>query len=99
MWIHGLRSGPPASSSSTRYLPLSLRRAATGQPAEPAPVTIKSNVSAAFVTMYLCALNGFRHDSRTRQERKGRRRSPVEANLPDRLADLGFPAAWLAPPP
>src|SRR5437660_7927942 len=50
MWIHGLRSGPPASSSSTRYLPLSLSRAATGQPAEPAPVTIKSKVSAAPVT-------------------------------------------------
>src|SRR5437667_4652167 len=51
MWIHGLRSGGPASSSSTRYLPDSLSRAATGQPAEPAPVTIKSKVSAAPVTI------------------------------------------------
>src|SRR5690349_23603145 len=98
MWIHGLRSGPPASSSSTRYLPLSLRRAATGQPAEPAPVTMKSNVSAAFVTMYPRALNGFRHDNRTREGRKGRRRAGVKANPDDRSAGLGFPAAWLAPP-
>src|SRR3954453_22500052 len=59
MWIHGLRSGPPASSSSTRYLPLSLRRAATGQPAEPAPVTMKSNVSSAFLTMCPYELIGF----------------------------------------
>src|SRR5436190_19949027 len=52
MWIHGLRSGPPASSSSTRYLPLSLSRPATAQPAEPAPVTIKSKVSAAPATIF-----------------------------------------------
>src|SRR4029078_8479386 len=46
---HGLVSGPPASSSSTRYLPLSLSLAATGQPAEPAPVTMKSYVSTALL--------------------------------------------------
>src|SRR2546423_14272475 len=51
MWIHGFRSGPPASSSSTRYLPLSLSRPATAQPAEPAPVTMKSKVSAAPATI------------------------------------------------
>src|SRR5207248_3652369 len=51
MWIHGLRSGPPASSSSTRYLPDSLSRPATAQPAEPAPVTMKSKVSAAPATI------------------------------------------------
>src|SRR5690242_4467227 len=59
MWIHGLRSGPPASSSRTRYFPDSLRRAATGQPAEPAPVTMKSKVSA-FVTIRLGADCGCR---------------------------------------
>src|SRR6267142_553770 len=51
MWIHGLRSGPPASSSSTRYLPDSLSRPATAQPAEPAPVTMKSKDSAAPATI------------------------------------------------
>ena len=39
-WIQGLRSGGPASNSSTRYRPDSLSRAATAHPAEPAPVTI-----------------------------------------------------------
>src|SRR6185437_1286370 len=42
MWIHGLLSSGPASSSSTLYLPLSLSRAATQHPAEPAPATMKS---------------------------------------------------------
>ena len=37
MWIHGLRSCPPASSSSTRVFGFALRRLASTQPAEPAP--------------------------------------------------------------
>ncbi len=43
MWIHGLLSRMPASSSNTRQRPDSERRDATAQPAEPAPVTMKSN--------------------------------------------------------
>src|ERR671935_263282 len=49
MWIQGLLSRPPASSSSTRQRPDSLSRPATAQPADPAPVTIKSKVSPAIV--------------------------------------------------
>src|SRR5215470_14867273 len=45
MWIHGFLSGGPASRSNTRYRPLSDSRAATTAPADPAPDTIKSNVS------------------------------------------------------
>src|SRR5262249_29150138 len=45
MCIHGFVSGGPASRSNTRYRPLSDNRAATTAPAEPAPDTIKSNVS------------------------------------------------------
>ncbi len=41
----GAPFGPPPSSSSTRKRPLSDRRAASAQPAEPAPTTTKSNSS------------------------------------------------------
>src|SRR5215831_14456926 len=51
MWIQGLLSRPPASSSSTRYRPDSLSRPATAQPADPAPVTMKSKVSSALVAI------------------------------------------------
>ena len=37
IWIHRERSEPPYSSSSTLCLPSSLRRAASTQPADPAP--------------------------------------------------------------
>ena len=37
MWIHGFRSRPPASSSATRARGFSDSRAASTQPAEPAP--------------------------------------------------------------
>ncbi len=39
MWIHGSRSGGPASSSTTRA-PSSERRLATTHPADPAPMTM-----------------------------------------------------------
>src|SRR5262249_37409074 len=42
MWIHGSRSGPPASSSITLCLPSALSRFASTQPAEPAPTMTKS---------------------------------------------------------
>src|ERR1700730_15468919 len=42
MWIHGLLSLIPASSSRTRYFPDSLSFPATAQPAEPAPATSRS---------------------------------------------------------
>ena len=42
MWIQGLRSRGPASSSRTEWRPDSLSRAATAQPADPAPATMKS---------------------------------------------------------
>src|SRR5947207_8444781 len=42
MWIQRFRSSPPASSSSTRVAGSSLSRAAMAQPAEPAPITMKS---------------------------------------------------------
>src|SRR6218665_3644391 len=45
MWMWGLRSGGPASSSSTRACPSSVSRAASAQPAEPAPTTMYSYVS------------------------------------------------------
>src|SRR5579863_3333389 len=47
MWIHGSRSFPPASSSSTDLFPSAVRRLASTQPAEPAPTTMKSNVWAS----------------------------------------------------
>src|SRR6184192_3843861 len=43
MWIHGLRSLPPASSNSTRVVRSAVRRLASTQPAEPAPTMMKSN--------------------------------------------------------
>src|SRR5262245_47240411 len=46
MCIHGFVSRGPASRSNTRYRPLSDNRAATTAPADPAPDTIKSNVSS-----------------------------------------------------
>src|SRR6185503_5059950 len=45
MWIHGLRSGGPASSRSTRWRPFAVSRLASTEPALPAPTTMKSNVS------------------------------------------------------
>src|SRR6202035_5004805 len=43
MWIHGLRSFPPASSNSTRVVRSAVRRLASTHPAEPAPTMMKSN--------------------------------------------------------
>ena len=40
MWIHGLLSLPPASSTKTRVRASALRRFASTQPAEPAPTKI-----------------------------------------------------------
>src|SRR5579884_2846910 len=45
MWIHGLRSGPPASSNKTRTAGSADSRLASTQPAEPAPTMTKSNSS------------------------------------------------------
>src|SRR5437016_2592738 len=74
MWIHGFLSGGPASSSSTRYLPLSLSRAATGQPAEPAPVTIKSYISTEGATSSpLLTADAEGDDSQSRDHREDRR--------------------------
>src|SRR5947207_10037998 len=42
MWIQRFVSAPPASVSTTRVAGSSLSRAATAQPAEPAPITMKS---------------------------------------------------------
>src|SRR6478752_8435133 len=78
MWIHGLRSGPPASSSSTRYFPLSLSRPATAQPAEPAPVTMKSKVSDVPATMFPRLRSIRRPDLRPNQ------------TVPERAAGPGF---------
>src|SRR3954452_7495207 len=47
MWIQRLVSWPPASSSTTRTLGSSVSRAASAQPAEPAPTTTKSASSAS----------------------------------------------------
>src|SRR5882724_11981815 len=70
MWIHGLLSRPPASSSSTRQRPDSLSRPATAQPADPAPVTMKSKVSSAVVI--LCSSNAKGDDSEANRHREGR---------------------------
>src|SRR6516165_3063038 len=71
MWIHGLLSRPPASSSSTRHRPASLSRPATAQPADPAPVTIKSKVSFAFVVI-LYSPNCAENDSEAGRHLEGR---------------------------
>jgi hypothetical protein len=42
MWIQGLRSQPPASSSSTLTEGSSVSRSASTQPADPAPTMTKS---------------------------------------------------------
>src|SRR6266481_8943517 len=70
MWIHGLLSRPPASSSSTRQRPDSLSRPATAQPADPAPVTMKSKVSCAVVIT--ASLNAGGNDSGASRNREGR---------------------------
>src|SRR5580700_9108870 len=57
-WIQKLESLPPASSSSTRYLPDADSLLASTQPAEPAPVTIKSKVSP--LSGIFTSLHGFR---------------------------------------
>src|SRR5580700_5918200 len=51
MWIQGLLSLIPAASSRTRYFSDSLSLPATAQPAEPAPVTMKSYVSIVSATI------------------------------------------------
>ena len=40
MWINGLQSRPPASSSNTELAASRLSRLATTQPADPAPTTM-----------------------------------------------------------
>ena len=40
MWMRGLQSRPPASSSSTELRESALNRFASTQPAEPAPTTM-----------------------------------------------------------
>src|ERR1700748_828362 len=71
MWINGLLSRPPASSSSTRHRPDSLSRPATAQPADPAPVTIKSKVS--FAVVILCSPKCEGNDSEAKGHREGPR--------------------------
>src|ERR1700719_3360475 len=81
MWIHGLRSTPPASSSRTRYLPDSLSRPATAQPAEPAPVTMKSKVSATPVTMFPPSSGTPTSLTLAKGRRAGKRDGPAIARL------------------
>src|SRR5207302_9830925 len=81
MWIHGLLSRPPASSSSTRQRPDSLSRPATAQPADPAAVTMKSKVSSAVVILPSPRCLG--NDSETRRYRE------ASVNLHQRIADIG----------
>src|SRR6266403_4993016 len=81
MWIHGLLSRPPASSSSTRQRPDSLSRPATAQPADPAPVTMKSKVSSAVVILPSPRCLG--NDSETRRYRE------AWVNLHQSIADIG----------
>src|SRR6185437_12994032 len=60
MWIHGSRSLPPASSSSTRFLGSAESRLASTQPAEPAPTMTKSNSSDWSIAFPLAPpLDGF----------------------------------------
>src|SRR5581483_1839110 len=47
MWIQRLVSAPPASTRMTLVAGSSLSRAATAQPAEPAPTTMKSASSSS----------------------------------------------------
>src|SRR5688572_5156377 len=49
MWIHGLESSPPASSSSTEWRPDAVSRFASTQPAAPAPTTMKSYAAGVFI--------------------------------------------------
>src|SRR5205085_4681250 len=51
MWIQGLRSQPPASSTSTEKRSRSLRRLATMEPALPAPTTMKSKAGACCMSV------------------------------------------------
>src|SRR6185437_4160592 len=55
MWIHGSRSLPPASSSSTRFFGSAESRLASTQPAEPAPTITKSTSSNRSITFPLQA--------------------------------------------
>src|SRR6266851_3767677 len=83
MWIHGLLARPPASSRSTRQPPHSLSRPATAQPADPAPVTMKSKVSSAIVI--LSSPRCSRNDSEADRHREGC------ANDDKGIAGLGGP--------
>src|SRR5260221_6059678 len=51
MWIQRFLSSPPASSSTTLMRGSSLSRAATAQPAEPAPITMKSASIASLAVL------------------------------------------------
>src|SRR5437879_3643603 len=79
MWIHGLLSRPPASSSSTRQRPDSLSRPATAQPADPAPVTIKSYVS--FAAVILASPRYAENEIEPYRHREGRRANHVIAAI------------------
>jgi hypothetical protein len=64
-----LVSRPPASSSSIRQRPDSLSRPATAQPADPAPVTMKSKVSSTIVILSTPRCSG--NDSEAGRHREG----------------------------
>ena len=54
MWIHGLRSRPPASITHSEMFGFSVSRADSTQPAEPAPITTTSYSASNWILLMPC---------------------------------------------
>src|ERR1043165_7820615 len=71
MWISGFQSRPPASIRSTRVLGSSVSRLARTQPAEPAPIMMKS-ACIALLLLGRPVHSGARLDSASLDQAEGR---------------------------
>ena len=96
MWIQRFVSSPPASMSATRVAGSSLSRAATAQPAEPAPITMKSaSIVGCSMAMSFPPTARAYHN---RRRWHGERRVSMKATHPGtrRRPHPGFAGNWLA---